>query len=176
MNQYIKKLAIRLLLLILLTLVAQDILYPILEFLTVKLSYLPLLPLKPVVTEAAKYTIRGQPIEIIPACIALLAYILLAILVLATKDIPLKKAVKMFLFGSFILLLINVIRIDLLVYLLIFAGKNLFESVHLVFWKIISGIVVVLVWVYLTRKYEVKTIPVYSDVKFLIRKIKQSRQ
>lgn len=172
MNNYIKRLIIRMLLLLFVVFFSKDLIYPIIEFFTVKLSYLFLLPLKPVISHYTTFVIKEHIIEIAPPCIAFSAYVLLAILVLTTKDTPLKESLKVFLYGSLLILIINVIRIDLLVYALILISSRLFETIHLFFWKVLSGIVVVLIWIYLIRKYNIKEIPIYSDVKYLMRKIK----
>jgi len=172
MHNYTKRLIIRLLLLLFIVLFSQDVIYPVLKFLTTKLSYIFLIPLKPAVTNSATFVIKNQIIEIVPACVALSAYILLSILILSNKDIRSNKLIKLFTYGFSAILIINIIRIDLLIYMLILMGNRLFETVHLFFWKILSGVVVVLIWIYLTRKYNITEIPVYSDVKYLINKIK----
>ncbi len=172
MDNYTKRLIIRMLSLIFILVFSKDIIYPILEFLTIKLSYIFLLPLRPTIQNASTFIIKGQVIEMVPACIALSAYLLLSILILSTKNLRLRKTLKLFTYGVLAILIINVIRIDLLIYMLLFMGSRLFESVHLLFWKFLSGIVVVIVWIYLTRKYNIREIPIYSDIKYLIRKIK----
>ncbi len=171
MENYTKRLIIRLLLLIFIIFFSYDLFYPILEFLTVQLSYIFLLPLKPILTNSTTFTIGSHILEIVPACVAFSAYVLLAILILSTKDIKRKTMLKMFLIGSLSILIINILRIDLLIYMLILMGSRLFETVHLFFWKILSGVVVVLIWIYLIKKYNIKNIPIYSDVKYLINRI-----
>lgn len=173
MNNYIKGLIIRILLLLFIVFFSRDLFYPVLEFLTARLSYIFLLPLNPKIIDSVSFIIKNQTIEIIPACIAFSAYVLLAALTLTTKGISLKTAAKIFLFGSLSILTINIIRIDLLIYMLVLVGSKLYETVHLLFWKILSSIIVVAVWIIFTRKYNIKEIPVYSDIKYLIKKIKQ---
>jgi len=56
--------------------------------------------------------------------------------------------------------------------MLVLMGSRLFETVHLFFWKILSGVVVVIIWIYLTRKYKITSIPVYDDIKYLIKQIR----
>ncbi len=171
MQNYTKRLIIRMLLLLFIIFFSKDILFPILEFLTIKLSYILLLPLNPQIVNYTTFTIRSHLIEIVPACIALSAYILLYILILSTKDIQREKLFKLFIIGTSSLLIINIIRIDLLIYMLTLMGSRLFETVHLFFWKILSGVVVVFIWIYLIRKYKIKNIPIYSDVKYLLKRI-----
>jgi exosortase/archaeosortase family protein len=172
MDNYTKRLIIRMLSLIFILVFSKDIIYPILKFLTIKLSYIFLLPLRPTIQNASTFIIKGQVIEIVPACVALSAYILFSILILSTKDLRLIKTLKFLIYGSLAILIINIIRIDVLIYALIFMGSRLFEPVHLLFWKVLSGVVVVVIWIYLTRKYNITEIPIYSDVKYLINKIK----
>jgi len=114
--------------------------------------------------------VNNQTFALISACIALPAYYLLFFLILITKDIKSKDSVKIFLVGSLLILLMNVIRIDLLIMSFIHLGKNFFDSIHLIFWKFVSGIYVALVWIFLSKKYKIKNIPVYSDLKYLYSK------
>lgn len=172
MDNYTKRLIIRMLSLLFIVLFSNDIIYPILKFLTVKLSYIFLLPLRPTIQNASTFIIKGQVIEIVPACVALSAYLLLSILILSTKNLRLTKTLKLFTYGVLAILIINIIRIDILIYILLFMGSRLFEPLHLLFWKVLSGVVVVIIWIYLTKKYNITEIPIYSDVKYLIKKIK----
>lgn len=160
------------LMLLFIILFSQDIIYPILKFLTVKLSYIFLLPLSPTITNSTTFLIKGKVLEIVPACVALSAYILLSILILSTKNMRLNKTIKFFTYGFLALLIINVIRIDVLIYMLILMGNRLFDAMHLFFWKVLSWVVVVLIWIYLIKKYDIKEIPIYSDVKYLIHRIR----
>lgn len=172
MDNYTKRLIIRMLLILFIIFFSYDLFYPILEFLTVRLSYIFLLPLKPVLTNGTTFTIGSHILEIVPACVAFSAYILLSILILSTKSIPKGITLKMFAIGSLLILAINIIRIDLLIYMLTLMGSRLFETVHLFFWKVLSGVIVVLIWIYLIKKYNITSIPAYSDLKYLIKKIK----
>ena len=115
--------------------------------------------------------ISGIVINIIPACIAGIAYALLLFLIIFTKGISLKKSVRMFLFGSLLILLMNILRIDLLIFVLLEFGSDLFDKIHLVFWNFISGLYVAFVWIFLVKKFKVKSIPVVSDVKELYKRI-----
>lgn len=116
--------------------------------------------------------IGSHILKFIPACTAASAYFLLLLLILLTKDIPLKKSIYMFLLGSLLILAANIIRIDILIYILIKYGSNLFNTLHLFIWKILSSLFVVLIWILLTKKFKIKTIPIYSDYKFLIKNLK----
>ena len=112
-------------------------------------------------------TIRNANFIFIEACIALAAYYLLFLLVIFTKDLSLKQSIKLLVIGSGLILIMNVIRIDLLIILFLEAGKMYFDFIHMVFWKFIAGIYVALVWIFLSKRFKIKTIPFYSDLKEL---------
>ncbi len=115
--------------------------------------------------------IENYVIKFIPACIAVLAYALLFFLIILTKDINLRKGIKFFFVGALLILTMNILRIDLLLFILIEFGDNMFDKVHLLFWNFVSGIYVALVWIYLIKKYKIKEIPVVSDIKELYKRI-----
>ena len=105
-----------------------------------------------------------------PACIAIGAYHLLILLILFTKDIKLKDAIKYFLIGSFLILVMNIIRVIILILVGVNYGEEWFELIHLAFWYGISGVYVALVWIFLVYRYKIKSVPVYSDLKYLYKK------
>jgi len=111
---------------------------------------------------------------LIPACTAATAYLLLAILVLLTRGIKVVTMVKMFVYGSLMILAFNTLRIFILVSVYLNFGKNYFDALHLVFWNLISTIAVVLIWIFLIKKYKVKEIPVYSDIVYLLKLLRES--
>ena len=162
--KYIKKLVIRLVLAVLLTL-SYQLLYKILipitlypSFYILKLAYQAELVNNSIITNSHSLTF-------IPACAAASAYILLGILILLTKDIRLKTGLKMFLLGSLLILIANIIRIESLIFILINGGKNYFETLHLFIWKVLSSVFVALVWIFLIKFYKIKSIPFISDIK-----------
>lgn len=114
--------------------------------------------------------VNGGGFAFIAACIALSAYYLLFLLVIFTKGLGLKKSLKLFFLGALLILAMNAVRIDLLIVLFLEAGMDWFNAVHMLFWKFISGVYVALVWIFLIRKYKVKEIPIYSDLKELFNK------
>ena len=105
-----------------------------------------------------------------PACIAVGAYYLLLLLILFTKDIKLIDRIKCFLLGSLLILVINLIRILILSILVINYNKVWFDLIHMTFWYLVSGIYVALVWIFLVYLLKIKSIPVYSDLKYLYEK------
>ena len=104
---------------------------------------------------------------IIPACTALLAYILLLELILLTRNLSFKLSIKIFLQGALLIFFMNLLRILLLIFIYLYFGKNYFDTIHLVFWHFISTIFVAFVWIFLVEKYKIKSIPIYSDIKSL---------
>ena len=116
----------------------------------------------------SKLLISGQSLAFVPACVASSAYYLLALLVLMTKGIKLKTYFYLFLSGAFLILLMNILRIDILLFILLKFGENWFNRFHILFWHFVSSIYVAGTWIFLVYKFKVKSIPVYSDFKFLL--------
>ena len=98
-------------------------------------------------------------------------YYLLLLLTTLTKDIKLEKRLKIFFYGSLTIFIINIIRIVFLIILLDNKSYNLFKASHNFFWSIIASILVASIWIYLTKKYKIRSIPIYSDLKYLLKKI-----
>ena len=168
--KYLEKLSLRILIILLLFLI-YDYIYLIALPITTYLSFifLKLLQYSPTLLNNS-ISINNTTFSFIPACVALPAYYLLLILILTTKDLDFKKSTKLFFFGSLLILVMNILRIDLLIAAFISFGKHWFDTLHLVFWKFVSGIYVALVWIFLTRIYKIKSIPAYTDIKYLYEK------
>lgn len=111
--------------------------------------------------------IGNYQLQLISACISTTAYYLLVLLILTTKDISFKKRIYLFIFGSLLIFIGNLIRIDILIILLLKNKTNWAQTLHMFFWKVISSIYVLLVWIFLTRKMDIESIPIYSDIKHL---------
>ena len=110
--------------------------------------------------------IEEKAIEIIGACVAGAAYLLLLILNFSTAMSP-KKRIYSILYSFIILLLLNIFRIILLSIMFIneFA---LFDLTHKIFWYGLSTIFVVCIWFSEVKIFKIKNIPIYSDLKYLI--------
>jgi exosortase/archaeosortase family protein len=115
--------------------------------------------------------VGNNMINIIPACIAGIAYSLLLFLILFTKGITLKKSLKMFFIGAGLILAMNILRIDLLIWILIEFGPDLFNKIHLIFWNFVSAGYVAIIWIYLVKKFKIRKIPIISDIKELYKRI-----
>ncbi len=109
-------------------------------------------------------------IELIPACIAGSAFYLLLILNLSTPDIKLKKRIKILAITFISLFVLNILRIILLVSI---AQTSYFQSLHELFWYVISTIFVIAIWIFTVNKLKIRKIPVYDDFKFLYRFVKK---
>ncbi len=153
--------------------IPYKIFYPLFTFITIYPSFLITKLLYPgaVLYYSEKIiSLCSRTLDFVPACIAASAYYLLLLLILLTKDIKLKDRVYMFLIGAALILAMNIVRIEILIIALLEFGKSWFDSVHLLFWRFLSSVYVFLVWIYLVKKFKVKSIPVYSDLKDLYKK------
>ena len=109
-------------------------------------------------------------VEFIRACIAGSAFYLLLILNLSTPKINLKKRIIMILISFASLLILNIVRISLLIFIF-FYGFAFFDITHIFFWYFMSVIFVVIIWFAEVKYFKIKEIPFYSDIKYLYKKI-----
>ena len=112
--------------------------------------------------------------NIIPACIAGSAYYLLLILNLSTP-MNFSKRIKSLFFILGLFLLLNIVRI--FSFALIFVNKNyeIFNIAHVASWYFGSTILVVLLWFANVYLFNIKTIPIYTDIKTMINQIRKSK-
>ena len=110
-------------------------------------------------------------IQIIPACVAGSAYLLLLILNLSIP-MKLKKRFQSILLSLILLLAINILRIFILS---IWYHNNIlfFDFTHAFFWYVLSTIFVIFIWLYIIKIFSIKEIPFYTDFKSLISSIKK---
>ena len=120
-----------------------------------------------VVLEGNLLTFDSVTFALIPACTAATAYLLLTMLILVTRGIKLLTRIKIWIYGCLLILVFNTLRIFLLIWVYVTFGQNYFDALHLVFWHVVSTVVVVLIWIVLTKKYKVKGVPIYSDFKYI---------
>ena len=126
-----------------------------------------------------KILVENSAIEIIPACVAVSAYLLLAMLNLTTP-IRLRKRLYSLVFSFIALLFLNILRIFFLS-LLLMKDYVYFELLHKIFWYSLSIILVVAIWFLTIYLFKIKEIPVFSDFKFIYslnkaRKSKKNRK
>lgn len=174
--RYEKHLATRVILtiiLLILPLIGINIVDLIMQKPTIYLSYIPLKLLGYDISINNNFiTIAGNTLRFIAACTATSAYYLLAILILLTKDMNIRRGLKIFITGALLILLMNIIRVDILLIVLAEEGLNLFASLHLIFWEFVSSLYVAAVWIFLVKYYRIKNIPAISDIKELYKKTK----
>jgi len=143
--------------------------YSVLLSLTILPVYFILSLFYPVQLIANVLLINESIIEITDACLAGSAFYLLLVLVFSTYGIGLKKRVFILLFDSFLLLLINIVRIT--VFSIAFASNFIyFNAFHNFFWYFLSTVFVILIWLLTIRLFKIKHIPFYSDILYLIKK------
>jgi exosortase/archaeosortase family protein len=169
MSKYYKQLFIRFLIAIIITLI-YPLFYVVLTPITQYLSYFFLNFFYDISIIGTSLGINSIGFKFVEACVAGAAYYLLFILIIGTKDLDWKKGLKMFFSGSLMILALNVIRIIILIILALEVGKNYFDAVHMIFWNFVSGIYIALVWIVLVKKFKVKKIPFYSDIKYFYKK------
>ena len=163
---YVYKLILRLITAFLIVLFGSNILFKILFSPMLYLSYFLLLPYQPNLLDNI-LIIGTSQLEFISACIATSAYLLLFILILLTKDISFIKGIKVFITGFITLFFVNMLRIYILALVLINFDLRLFEALHIFFWQVFSTAFVLLLWIGLTNYFKIKSIPIYSDFKYL---------
>lgn len=173
--KYYCKLTLRITLLLLISFFNLKLFYFLFSKLTFYLTYLTLFFYRPIISDS-NLLIRNEVLEFIPACVAGSAYFLLALLILLTKDIKLKKGIYMFVLGSLLILIANILRLDLLIVIFVSYSKDLFSSLHMFFWKILSSIYVAFVWIFLVLKFRIKNIPIYSDILYLTKSLKRKKR
>jgi exosortase/archaeosortase family protein len=111
-------------------------------------------------------------IEIVDACVAGSAYLLLFLLNILTKDIKILKRIYILLFSFACLFLINVIRLIIIIPLFL-NNSAWFDFTHKFFWFFLSIVFVALIWILTIRVFRISEVPIYSDVAFILKKIKE---
>jgi len=110
-------------------------------------------------------------IDLIPACIAVSAYVLLIILNLTTEIKP-RIRVYSLLFSLLSLLILNILRVFVLTILLV-NDFVYFEAVHKFFWYGLSTVFVVAIWFLTAYLFKIKNIPAYGDFLNIKKEIKR---
>lgn len=172
-SKYIYSIFLRYLILVITALPSFWIFYFIFTPLTLYPSYF-VLKLLFGATLTGNVILIGQnsvPVEIIDACIAGSAYYLLLILNLSIPDIKFKKRIKMIFFAFFSFLIVNIIRIIILSSIFVLK-PNIFDITHKLSWYLGSIILIVAIWFIEVKKFRVKGIPFYSDLKSMSKNIK----
>jgi len=124
-----------------------------------------------VVVSGKMIIISMSVVEIVPACVAGSAYLLLLILNLSV-DMSWEKRIKSILFSFGVLFVLNVLRIVFLTSLYI-NESVFFDFSHKLFWYGLSTVFVVGIWFFVVKVFKIKEIPIYSDVRYFLKKIKR---
>jgi len=163
---------IRYLILLIITLTSLPLIYKIFTPLTTYPTKALLSLFYDVVLNNVIITINNQTfIQVIPACIAGSAYLLLLILNL-TMPMNIKKRIKTILFSFATLLIINILRI--FIFSIWYHNKvPFFDLTHKLFWFVLSIFFVIGVWFLTIKVFSIKEIPVYTDFKFILKSIKK---
>jgi exosortase/archaeosortase family protein len=102
-------------------------------------------------------------INIIPACVAVSAYVLLFILNF-TIQLDLKRRIYSLIFSLFLLLLLNIFRIS--IFSILFINKfTYFNLLHELFWYFFSIVLVIGIWFLTAYLFKIRSIPIYDDFK-----------
>jgi len=109
-------------------------------------------------------------INIVKYCVTASAYYLLALFCIITWNITLWKRFLMFLIGGILIFGMNLTRIIILIVTLL-SNKEIFQATHSAFNFFLSFVYVILIWSLLSVVFRVKTVPFYSDIKFLTREM-----
>lgn len=168
-KSYLYNLGIRYLILIIVALPNLFIFYQVFAPLTIYPSFFLFKLLFDVELSGNNFIINNSMnITLIDACIAGAAYYLLLILNLSTRNIENKKRIKLILISFLSFLILNILRIFLLGLMYIYE-LDYFDITHKVFWYGLSTIFVIGIWFFEVKKYKIKEIPFYSDIKYLLK-------
>jgi len=163
-NHEIKNIFLRYIFLIILSIGNLAIFYKILTPLTVHtLNFFLTLTQKTQVV-GNRILMEGLAIDIIPACVAGSAFYLLTILVMSIPRMKADKRMKMISIAFVSLFAANIAR---LVFLVNITDLASFDFIHWLFYNFISVLFVVGIWTLLVKIYQIKEIPIYSDLRFL---------
>lgn len=119
------------------------------------------------VLNGAVLTIGNYEFEFIDACIGIAAYYFLWILAMLVKDVTVRMRAKIVLLSFLMLFLGNIVRIALLMIITFWFGVDVFYIIHMVWWKLISGIYVAIVWIAVVKYFNAESIPAYDDLRYL---------
>ncbi|MCD4770860.1 pacearchaeosortase [archaeon] len=103
-------------------------------------------------------------IEIAPSCVAASAFYLLTILILSTANIKPEKRLAAISTAFSILFALNITRILILIP---FINQSYFETLHWIFWHLVSIVFVLTTYFVTTKIHKIKSAPIYTDFKYI---------
>jgi exosortase/archaeosortase family protein len=109
-------------------------------------------------------------VEIVPACVAGSAYLLL-LLINFCVPMGIKKRIGSIFLSFAILLVFNIIRI-VVFSILYYSNAPFFDFIHKLFWYGISTLFVVFIWFFIVKIFSIKEIPLYTDFNYFYKSIK----
>lgn len=115
-------------------------------------------------------SIENLQIDIIKPCIAGSAYYLLTLLNFLTPML-LRTRIRALFYSLLILLVINIARIVIFVFL-IKSEFIYFDIIHELTWNLLSTLIVVLIWFSTIKIFKIDTIPIYTDIKNILKQIR----
>src|SRR4030042_5015777 len=145
----------------------SSLFYLIFFYLTILPSYFLLKLFYEVSLSGSVLKVAGLEIGIVSACVAGSAYYLLLILNLTTEMTAKQRVFSLF-FSLFLLLTVNILRIVLFSALLV-EDYAYFDLLHRLFWYFMSISLVVVIWFFTAWLFKIKRIPLYSDLKTLLK-------
>ncbi|MEM4271122.1 MAG: hypothetical protein QXO70_03455, partial [Candidatus Pacearchaeota archaeon] len=87
---------------------------------------------------------------------------------------PFKTRILGIAYSFFLLFVINISRILIFSFIFIFSEK-LFTTLHFILWFFLSSVIVFAIWYSEIKLLDIKKIPIYSDIKFLLKIIKKDK-
>jgi len=112
-------------------------------------------------------------ILIVKSCVGVHTYIFFTLFLLSLDE---KKVYKSWILSCVIFTFLNLLRIILLVLILIHFGNEIFDVVHLVFYQGLTSFIVIYLYIFMYKKYDFTSIPVYSDIKRLLKMYKKNNK
>jgi len=117
--------------------------------------------------------VNGVLFTFVGACIGGSAYYLLFILALSTRNVRVIDRVKAVLLSFFFLYIFNVFRI---VFMIAISKQLYFDFVHWFLWYFIATAFVILDWFFISWIFGIRSVPIYSDVRYLVCSLKDKKK
>lgn len=151
-----------------------DLFYFIFTPLTIYPAYFILSLFYPILLTDNSFIINNISISIVDACIAGAAYYLLVILNFSLP-LPVKKRIFSLIFSLSAFLLLNILRIVVFSALLL-SSFQYFDITHKIFWYLLSGVLVFLIWLLTIKLFKIKDIPFYTDLSRIYQLTKSNKK
>jgi len=131
---------------------------------TVKAVAVALSPFYKVTVAGTFIYVKGVTTQIARSCVAASAYYLLFLLTWSTAEIQPRKRLYALLISFSSLFILNIAR---MVFLVSIIEKPYFDTVHWILQNLTSVVAVVAIWITVTHLLKIKTLPFYSDLKYI---------